>query len=333
LERLALDDGEQSQAKADFLLANDILRRGLLCLVGSPGNLLRDADDDDKQWGEPDPINGGAALRLLTEICRIGVAQTCKGKFSIRESTRQKFELLISGFSKALHNFDPKGELERLSFIYAVSSLVSSCAMVASESPEAGIANGILADKTLLNEWLSLHTRVSQPKLKSTVLSSLSQVFEPVMWKSTNSGLNNATRPSDSIVLQLYQAFGQANNERDSTELILASAKSPFLEERLGAYSILRALVMRGVGVRLLLLYGDGGVEGSDDNFLEWLLRGLESTSEGKKAKYLIVDSMLSQNSNLIAGLLPAKVLRQLSEWRRIGPNFTSTMPLEMATE
>eukprot|EP00579_Thalassiosira_antarctica_P007611 CAMPEP_0201876904 /NCGR_PEP_ID=MMETSP0902-20130614/8448_1 /ASSEMBLY_ACC=CAM_ASM_000551 /TAXON_ID=420261 /ORGANISM="Thalassiosira antarctica, Strain CCMP982" /LENGTH=580 /DNA_ID=CAMNT_0048404241 /DNA_START=116 /DNA_END=1858 /DNA_ORIENTATION=- len=331
LERLTVHDDSKypvTLERADFLLANDILRRGLLCLVGSTGDLSMDANGDE-EWGEADPINGGAALRLLTEICRVGVASSV----SVSEATRHKFQLLLSSFQKALHHFHPQGELERLSYIHAVSSVVASCAMVASSSSSvAHVANTILSDTTLLHEWLSLHSRVSQPILKSTVLSSLSQVMEPTMWKDEIFLSKNTTRPSDNIVLQLYQDFSHANNERNSAELILASARSPFVEERLGAYNILRALVSRGVCVRLLLLYDDGS--GNGTGFLDWLLnQDLECTIEGKKAKYQIVDTMLSQNSDLIGGLLPANALRQLEEWRRKGPHFVNAAQFEMATE
>ena len=326
-----------SNERAEFLLANDVLRRGLLILVGCPGgDLTTDPiPGSDEEWLEADPINGGAALRLLTEICRVGVSSS----ESISDATRNKFQLLLSSFQKALHNFHPQGELERLSYIYAVSSLVGSCAMVVSSSSSSAgdVVNTVLDDHALLHEWLSLHSRVSQPKLKSTVLCSLSQVMEPSMWKDEFIGGTNNTavaRPTDSIVLQLYQTFGQANNERDSTELILASAKSPFVEERLGAYNILRALVMRGVGVRLLLLYNDGSDDGSGSTFLDWLLRHeLESTSEGKKAKYQICHSMLSANDNMLGGLIPVRALCQLEEWKRTGPNFMATTTWEMATE
>lgn len=154
------------------------------------------------------------------------------------------------------------------------------------------------------------------------------------MWKDDNLEANNNARPNDDIVLQLIGAFGHANNESQFTELILASAKSPFMEERLGAYDILRALVSRGVGIRLLLLYDDGSESGSGSSFLDWLLnQELESTIEGKKAKYQVVDSMLTENSDLIGGLLPARALRKLEEWRRKGPNFVTSIPWEMATE
>ncbi|KAL7445185.1 hypothetical protein ACHAXH_009747 [Discostella pseudostelligera] len=334
LEMLTTHEGI-TPVRAEFLLGNEVLRRGLLCLVGSPGTLSKDADVDE-EWEDADPINGVAAFRLLTEICRVGILSSAS---IISDRTRAEFQVLLSNFHRALHNFHPQGELERLSYIHAVSSLIGSCAMVASsESSSAGannVTNAIINDTTLLHEWLSLHSRVSQPKLKSTVLCSLSQVIEPSIWQE-NSQSNNVTRPSDSIVLQLYQAFSHANHERDATELLLSSAKSPFVEERLGAYDMLRSMVMRGVGVRLLLLYDDGtGNNGSGGgSFLEWLLnQDLESTIEGKKAKYEIVHAMLSCNSDIIGGLLPPRALRQLEAWDRSGPSFMVTVPWDMATE
>ena len=352
LERLAVHDSKtpMSLKRAEFLLSNDELRKGLLFLVGFDS----ESEGASNEECDMDPINGGAALRLLTEICRVGVSTTTSDSFSNRQDTWDKFQALLQRFQKALHNFHPRGELERLSYIYAASSLVSSCAIVASSSASSSsskeISSAILQDTTLLHEWLSLHSRASQPKLKSAVLCSFAQVMEPTLWSADIAGegdtisltannshaatdLDLCTRPNDAIVLQLYQLFSNANNDRDSTELILTSAKSPFVEERLGAYSVLRALVMRGVGVRMLLLY-DGANTSSGDGFLEWLLQQKnENTSEGKQAKYEIVDAMLSCNSDFIRGLLSEKVFRELELWRGRGPNFVKAVKWEMATE
>lgn len=334
LERLAVHNVTYplTTSRADFLLGNDVLLTGLLILVGSPANDDTQMSDSDI-WGEQDPINGGAALRLLTEICNVGILSAA----SISEETRVSFHLLLSSFRRALHNFYPQGELERLSYIYAVSSLVGSCAVTSSSSTslvtdnENNMATMILSDTTLLNEWLSLHTRVSQPKLKATVLTSLSQVIEPSMWQDESKSLE-LSGPNDSTVLQLYQAFSRANDQRDTTELILSSAKSPFIEERLGAYNILKSLVMRGVIVRLLLLYDDGTGNGS--SFLEWLLNpDAESITDGKKAKYEIVKALLDSNIDILGGLISTRAFRQLQEWKRNGPNFMATQSLEMATE
>ncbi len=333
LERLTSHEGI-TPVRAEFLLGHQVLRRGLLCLVGSPGSLSKDASNSE-EWEDADPINGGAAFRLLTEICRVGILSSAS---IISEKTRTEFQVLLSNFQRALHYFHPHGELERLSYIHAVSSLVGSCAMAASCTPSSSaemesVTSAILNDTALLHDWLSLHSRVPQPRLKSTVLCSLSQVVEPSIWQ-VHSQSNNVLRPSDNIVLQLYQTFSHANQDRDATELLLASAKSPFVEERLGAYDMIRALVMRGVGVRLLLLYDDGTSNDGGGSFLEWLLNHeLECTIEGKKAKYEIVHLMLSCNVDIIGGLLPQKTLHQLEAWDRSGPSFMVTVPWDMATE
>ncbi|KAL7480201.1 hypothetical protein ACHAW6_005900 [Cyclotella cf. meneghiniana] len=343
LERLACQPMQKT--RAEFLIGNDVLRRGLLCLVGSNGDLTKDASTE-QEWTEMDPVNGAAALRLLTEISRVGVS-TSISFASMEETIVNKFHLLLNSFHKALQKFQPQGELERLSYIHAVSSLFASCSTAAcSTSNEsattatAEVTNSILRDKTLLHEWLSLHSRAAQPKLKSAVLCSVAQVMEPTMWNDDSSRQKRVsadaeiacTRPNDAIVLQLYQAFSEANGNRDPTELLLTSAKSPFVEERLGAYTVLKALVMRGAAVRLLLLYND--VDSGKNSFLEWLLNhDNESTTEGRIAKYQIVNTMLSLCGSLIRGLIPEKMMRELELWNETGPHFRRSIPWEMATE
>ena len=61
LERLSTEPLQK--IRAEFLIGNDVLREGLLTLVGGGGS-----------YDEIDPVNGPAALRLLTEICRVGVS-------------------------------------------------------------------------------------------------------------------------------------------------------------------------------------------------------------------------------------------------------------------
>jgi hypothetical protein len=254
---------------------------------------------------------------LLTEICRVGISSS-----NSVESTKNKFFSLLGSFQRALQMLEPQGEIERLSYIYAVSSLVASCATSTED-----MSKSILQDTTLLNGWLSLLSRSSQPKLKSAVLSSLSQVIEPGMWREKEDA---CTRPSDYISLTLYHALGEANNQKDPTECLLASAKSPFVEERLGAYNVLRALASRGCCVRMLLLY-----KGDDGNsiFVEWLLnQDNESTNEGRQAKYNIVESLLSDDNNL-EGLISTKAFREMQLWRKRGSSHTTTVPWDLATE
>ncbi len=309
LESLAAEskDCPMTSERAEFLLGNDKLHSGLLYLIGS--------SSEDVEFDE---INGYAALRLITEICRVGISSSN----SVIESTKAKFNSLLGSFQKALHALEPRGESERLSYIYAVSSLVASCATSTEE-----MTKSILQDTTLLHGWLSLLSRSSQPKLKSAILSSLSQVIEPAIWQDKDDANN---RPSDYISLSLYHALGEANNQKDPTECVLASAKSPFVEERLGAYNVLRAMASRGCCVRMLLLCkGDDG----SSIFVEWLLnQDNESTNEGRQAKYKIVESLLADGNN-IEGLISTKAFREMQLWIKRGPAHTTTVPWDLATE
>lgn len=307
LEGLAAEskDCPMTTERAEFLLGNDKLHSGLMYLIGG--------SSEDVEF---DSINGYAALRLVTEICRVGISSSN----SVAESTKAKFYLLLESFQKALHALEPRGESERLSYVYAVSSLVASCATSTEE-----ISKSIVQDTTLLHGWLSLLSRSSQPKLKSAILSSLSQVIEPAIWETSC-----MVRPSDYIALSLYHAFGEANNQKDPAECVLASAKSPFVEERLGAYNLLRALASRRCCVRMLLLH-----KGDDGNsiFVESLLnQDTESTNEGRLAKYKILESLLADDNN-IEGLISTKAFREMQLWIKRGPAHTTTVPWNLATE
>lgn len=317
LERLTIQNKDYpiTRERAEFLLGNDNLHQGLLYLVGSPNP--NESSSSDIEF---DQINGWAALRLLTEISRVGISSSN----SIAEVTRHQFLSLLGCFHNALNELVPRGEGERLTYIYAVSSLVASCA---TSKTNEEMSKVILQDTALLNEWLSLLSRSSQPKLKSAVLSSLSQVIEPGMWREE--GEEEISRPSDYIALTLYHAFGEANDQKDPTECLLLSAKSPFVEERLGALNVFRAMVTRPSCVRMLLMY-----KGADDStFVDWLLnQDNESTNEGRQAKYHIVESLLSGDNN-IEGLIPAPAFRELKLWKSRGPAHITTIPWDLATE
>ena len=294
LEGLAArrNDCPMTSERGGFLLGNDKLHGGLLYLLGS--------SNDDVEF---DPINGYAALRLLTEICRVGMS--CSN--SIAEAA--KFQSLLTNLYRVLRILDPHGESERVSYVHAVSSLIASCAISFDE-----VSKSIIQDTAFLHSWLSLLSRFSQPKLKSVVLSSLSQVIEPGIWREEDASL----RPNDYITLSLYHAFGESNNQKDPTECLLKSAKSPFVEERLGAYTVLRAMVSRGCGVRMLLLHKQ---DNGNSIFVEWLLNHEnEITYEGRKAKYEIVNSLLTCDNNIIEGLISSKAFREMQLWMKRGP-------------
>jgi len=309
VQRLVIDSQNcpMSPPRAEFLLGNVTLHRGLLVHCG--------LDNNQQDWGQPDQFSGGQALHLVAELCHVGVSSLKK----VHEETKNTFSALCAQFHKCLLSMQPIGETDRLSYIQAVSSLVGTVA--SSLSTSEGV-NAILNYTQLLDKWLSFYTRASQPKLKAAVMSSLSQVIEPSIWYKEDS------RPIDGTVLQLFHAFGQAN-KGDALSLIMRSTKSPFLEERIGACDVIRAMSMRGVGLRLLLLHKNE----TDSSFTHWLLNENETTPEGKKAKHTIVSSMLENNGTIIGGLLTANVLHELEVWRRRGPHYTTAHIMEMATE
>ena len=294
--------------RASFLVGNKNLHDGLFVLIGM-------------ECSDADPFNGEAALRLVTDICMVGIHVSA----SLDGDTNTKFTDLLRKLHRRLQNTHPCGEPERLSYVNAVSSLVTA-SLTPGSSSEAEI---IMKDSILISRWLSLQS-LTQPKLKGATLSSMAQAIEPSMRLSNPVGGPSA-RPSDRMVMDLLQSFGKANDYRDPTELLLASARAPFIEERLGSLDVLRALSMRGASLRMMLTY-DGGTEGC--TFVEWLMdKESEPTLEGKKAKYELVSSMLDCNSTIIGGVLPSAVVKELDEWKRGGPSHRRPISWEMATE
>jgi hypothetical protein len=79
------------------------------------------------------------------------------------------------------------------------------------------------------------------------------------------------------------------------------------------------------------LLHND---ENSKISFLVWLLnQDNESTTEGRVAKYNIVNTIMSRSGSLIRGLIPDKLAKELQIWNNIGPHYAKSIPWEMATE
>mmetsp|Transcript_35160 Transcript_35160/g.83985 ORF Transcript_35160/g.83985 Transcript_35160/m.83985 type:complete len:525 (-) Transcript_35160:151-1725(-) len=288
--------------RASFLLGNKSLHNCLFALI--------EAD-----------LNGEAALRVITDICGVGI----NAPVSLDADTRKQFTDLLRKLHLRLQNTHPYGELEQLSYINAVSSLVTASLTPGSSSDSETIMN----DSRLISGWLSLQS-LTRPRLKGVTLSSLAQAIEPSM-RLSNPGDDPSARPSDRMVIKLLQTFGEANDHRDPTELLIASAKAPFIEERLGSVDVIRALSMRGASLRMMLLY-NGGTEGC--TFVDWLMdEENDPTREGKKAKYELISSMLECNSTIIEGVLPSAVVRELLEWKKGGPSHRRRISWEMATQ
>ena len=292
--------------RASFLMGNKSLHNCLFTLIG-------------RECSDADPFNGEAALRLITDICAVGI---CISSASLDGDTRTKFTDLLSKLHRRLQNTHPCGELERLSYINAVSSLVT--ASLTGSSPEAEM---ILDDSNLMFGWLALQ---SVPQLKGATLSSMAQAIEPSMRLNNQVG-NPLARPSERMVIHLLKMFGEANGHRDPTEVLIASAKAPFIEERLGSVHALRALSMRGASLRMMLTYS-GGTEGC--TFVDWLMDNEnEPNFDVDKAKYQLVSSMLDCNSTVVGGVLPPAVVRELDEWKKGGPSHRRSISWDVATQ
>ncbi|GKY92354.1 hypothetical protein MPSEU_000206300 [Mayamaea pseudoterrestris] len=258
---------------------------------------------------EPDPVLGGPALRVLSQLCKLGHSDS--NLFS------QAGDFLLKGFHQALHNFDVSNELDRLAKIDAISSFASG-------SPDA--LQIVLDDAVTRRDWLSLS--VAQSKLKAVVLHSIAMVLDPAIEVDANgdtitsANITTARIADDDSGRRLYFTFGQVNSE-EPTKLILTLARSPLPELRLGAYALFTAVAKLAQGPQILL---------SDAHFLEFLLSrpSHETIKEGREAKYQLVQTIYDSSAK---GLLADKIVQQIDKYLRQGPHFIETETWEVATE
>lgn len=240
---------------------------------------------------DADPILGGPALRTLSSLCQL--AHRDASLFGLGGSE------LLTGFHHALRNFNTTGELDRLAFIDAASSFASA-------SPDA--LEVVLDDAEIRESWLSLN--VAQPKLKSAILMSVALVINPLPEKDSNGDSIAQVIPSNALAMRLYSSLGLVNG-RDSTELVLSLAKSPLVEERLGAYALLESVAKQGTGAQVLL---------TSPGFFDFLVdRQTESTKEGKEAKFAIVQAIMNSSAR---GLLADDIVKQLEKILKEGPYY-----------
>lgn len=251
--------------------------------------------------GDADPILGGPALRVLSTLCQL--AHRDPALFGLGGSE------LLKGFHHALRNFNASGELDRLALVDAISSFASA-------SPDA--LEIVLDDAEIRESWLSLN--VAQPKLKSAILMSMALVIDPAPVKDANGDSVAVVVPSSALAMRLYSSLGLVNG-RDATEIVMSLAKSPLIEERLGAYALLEAVAKQGTGAQVLL---------TQAGFFDFLVdRDHESTKEGKEAKFAIVQAILNSSAR---GLLADEIVNQLETIKKQGPYFVKTQPWEVST-
>lgn len=263
--------------------------------------LLQRAGGDEE--GEPDPILGGPALRVIAALCKLGHRDS-----SLLGSAEAE---LTVGFHRALHNFEASGELDRLAMVDAISSFASA-------SPDA--LDLVLNDEVTREAWLSLS--VAQPKLKSAILTSIAMVLDPSTEVDANGdSITTCSAPPNDIAMKLYASIGSTNNT-ETTKLVLTMARSPLPEIRLGAYTLLSSVAKLGTGGQVLFTH---------PGFYEWLMdRERESTKEGREAKYAIVEAIVGSE---VKGLLSDAIVRKLEEYIKQGPHYHKPISWELAVE
>jgi hypothetical protein len=251
--------------------------------------------------GDADPMLGGPALRLLSSFCQL--AHRDASLFGLGGNE------LLTGFHHALRNFNASGELDRLAIVDAISSFASA-------SPDA--LEVVLDDSTIRESWLSLN--VAQPKLKSAILVSVALVINPVPEKDANGDSVAAVHPSSALSMRLYSTLGLVNG-RDATQRVLSLAKSPLVEERLGAYTLLTAVAKTGTGAQVLL---------SSDGFFDFLItRENESTKEGKEAKFEVIQAIANSSAR---GLLADNIVETLDKIIKQGPYYVKCEQWDVMT-
>jgi Proteasome non-ATPase 26S subunit len=248
--------------------------------------LLRAAGVSSSSEGsiEADPYLQGPALRVLASLCG---CVTMSGAEHSRDG-------LVDDLLRALRSFDVTegGELDRLAFIDAVSSLAATSSMA---------LHKILDDAVLRETWLNLS--VAQPKLKSAILVSMAHVMDPEEANGPN-GLTNEDR------MQLYAALATVNrgpNHANSTELLLHLVGSPIPEIRLGVYRLFQAVAQNALGGQVLL---------TSPPFFDFLLsssdRMIESTYDGRILKYAIVEAVFRNTT--LQQLVSKEIVAQLQQ-------------------
>ncbi|KAI2495585.1 Proteasome non-ATPase 26S subunit [Fragilaria crotonensis] len=266
----------------------------------------------------PDPFMSGPALRLLSCLAKLChyLQDVNHDHAAATDSATAATDLLLTPFHHILQTFDLSGgEIDRLAFIDAVSSLASA----SSKALEL-----VLGDPILLERWLSL--AVAQPKLKAVVLLSLARVIYPPMEEPQqqqqygDASIHNV--PNTALAIQLYLALGRMNGNRNVTDLLLHLARSPVIESRLGAYAVFEAVAKHGaVGSQVLLSHAD---------FYDLLIsRQHDSTMEGKEAKYAIVVAIVNSN---VRTLLADNIVKTLDTYVAQGPHYVPTQRWDVMT-
>jgi len=294
-EQLPKNASAADDVVVDWLLSTSVLEP-IFCMVGGSSS---------EQY-EPHPILGGPALRLLSCICSSKILHKQQNNTEMMNiDDDDHYSWLRTRFHHVLRNAEVKTELDRLAHLDAVSSFAAS-------SPEA--LEIVLDDDVIRLNWLSLS--VAQPKLRSAILYSVAMVLN-------HQNQNNA---NNALCMRLFTMLGQINNNSSGSSmgLLISLARSSVTEVRLGAYTLLEALVCQHTFARLLFM--------SSNDLFEFLLNreGVERTIEGREARFNIVKAILSQQR--LVSLMDPNLVKVLEEYVQQGPHYVTTQAWNVAT-
>jgi hypothetical protein len=229
-----------------------------------------------------DPIVGGAAMQYLALVANLGpkILQTlCDYIRSVGPTTN---------------------ELERLQIVHALSSLAQS---------SSDTLDFILQDGELRNAWWDI-SRMSIPKLKAAILSSIAQTLQHQQ---------NTNAPS---LLRLYTLVGQDHSHESTTAWILQKfANSPMEELRIASYTVWISLAQIPGGCTLLA---------TSSGFMNLMIAGQrELSGDARLAKF----ELLEKFHEHAKGFLSGDIVKKLEQELLLGPHGMKVKQWEVATE
>lgn len=230
-----------------------------------------------------DPIVGGAAMQYLALVVKLDDPKTLK---TLCDHIRSVGPIT--------------NELERLQIVHALSNLAQS---------SSDVLTYILEDRELRSAWWDL-SRMSIPKLKAAILSSVAQTLQHPQ---------NTNFP---LLLRLYTLIGQDHAAGSTTGWILQKfANSPMPELRIASYTVWIGLAKIPGGCTLLA---------TSSGFIRLMVAGeREPSSDARLAKF----ELLEKFHEHAKGFLSADIVKKLEQQLLLGPHGMKTQRWDVATE
>ena len=242
--------------------------------------------------GDPDPLLGASALRVLGVLCATAAAPGASWAPADGAAVVARF------LKAALAHAAAAADGSSYAASHAVASFVAS-------APAAAAA--VLADKDLAVAWLALPYK---PEARAARLHAVAAAL--------------AGGGSDPRRLELLLAFGSANEKASAMHVLRPLVASPSDEVRRAAMDCVRAACDLGpAGVALVFAH---------DGFAEWLLdRSTEDSKLGKEWKFSVVEAAMGRRAAALgasgdsdgrAATLAQSVREALEIVLKQGPHF-----------